>query len=301
MSNENALVVSEKAELRALSKELALSQLLPQALRQKPADVLAIVLTGKELGLEPMQAIRGIHIISGKAALSADLMGALVKRSSQCEYLTLVLSSDTIATYKTKRRGEPGETEMSFTIEQAAAAGLSKGDNWRKYPGAMLRARALAQICRAVYPDVCLGLYDADSAELGPVDFGRDSPELLQARADTEASYVPSQDAHVAGVKAALKAAVTTAKPKEAIEYAEFTPAMVDVPEGNVPDQPAAPATTAPARTPLDLIKAAIAGAKDAAALKALVPAIRADLTVAEQKAVRPVYDARDAALKGAK
>lgn len=169
-----ALVVSEIAEMRALSKEIALSQLLPQALRQKPADVMAIILTGRELGLAPMQAIRGIHIISGKASLSADLMGALVKRSPTCEYLILAESSGTVATYKTKRRGEPGESTLSFTIAQAQAAGLN-GDNWKKYPDAMLRARALAAICRAVYPDLCLGLYDSDSAELTP-----DTPETTQ-------------------------------------------------------------------------------------------------------------------------
>lgn len=178
-------------ESKALSKDLAASALMPVALRKKPEDVLAIVLTGAELGLAPMQAVRGIHIISGKVSLSADLMGALVKRSQVCEYLQLVESTDAIATYRTKRKGEPGETTISFTIEQAKAAGLLHGDNWKKYPAAMLRARCLAAICRAVYPDLCLGVYDSDSGEL-----------------EGEAAERTAQQAHVNGVKEKLREVV---------------------------------------------------------------------------------------------
>lgn len=147
------------AEIKEISTTLSASKLMPEALQKSPADIFAIVKTGQELGLEPMKSIRGIAIIKGKPTLSADLMGALVKRErSVCEYLRLVESTDKVATYETKRVGEPGTTRISFTSEDAARAGLA-GDNWRKYPAQMLRARALSGICRAVYPDLLLGVY----------------------------------------------------------------------------------------------------------------------------------------------
>ena len=192
MSNE--IVKVDLTETRAISKEISASQLLPVALRNKPADVLAIVMTGRELGLEPMQSIRGIHIIEGKASLSSDLMGALVKRSSACEYLAIAESTDTVATYKTKRKGEPEPTVMSFTIEQARQAGCLSKANWTKYPAAMLRARALAAICRAVYPDICLGLYDADSGEI--------------VEGEVLAQPVAPQAQHVEQVKEQLRSAL---------------------------------------------------------------------------------------------
>lgn len=147
------------AEIKEISNTLSASKLMPEALQKSPADIFAIVQTGQELGLEPMKSIRGIAIIKGKPTLSADLMGALVKRErAVCEYLRLAESTDKVATYETKRVGEPQTTRMSFSIEEAQRAGLA-GDNWRKYPAAMLRARALSAICRAVYPDLLLGVY----------------------------------------------------------------------------------------------------------------------------------------------
>jgi hypothetical protein len=201
---DEIVVISPKDinESKALSKDLANSALMPQVLRKKPEDVLAIVLTGAELGLAPMQAIRGIHIINGKASLSADLMGALVKRSAVCEYLQLTESTGERATYKTKRKGDPEATTLTFTLAQAKAAGVTGNPTWAKYPDAMLRARCLAAICRAVYPDLCLGLYDADSGEIVESSAVQDEPVTLQ-------------HAHVEKVKAELKTAITDA---------EFTP-----------------------------------------------------------------------------
>ncbi len=160
----SAIIPHTFAEVKSMSAELALSRLLPQALQKSPADVMLIIMAGAELGLGPMQSLRGMHVIQGKPVMSSDLMAALVlSRPEVCEYLQLVESSATKATYETKRKGAPKSVTLSFTIEQAKAVGDLLGkDNWRKYPDAMLRARALAAICRAVYPDLCAGVYDED-------------------------------------------------------------------------------------------------------------------------------------------
>lgn len=149
-------------DLKALSKDLSVSQLLPVVLRKKPEDLLAIVLAGSELGLGPMQSIRGFHIIQGKISMSADLMGALVKRSPLCEYLQLIESTDKVATWETKRRGNPSPTRLSYTFEDAKRAGLTANPNYQKHPAAMLRARGESAICRAEYQDLVMGVYDTD-------------------------------------------------------------------------------------------------------------------------------------------
>jgi hypothetical protein len=146
-----------------LAKTLAQSTLLPDALKQKPADVLLMMLTGRELGLSPMQSIRGMSVIKGRPVLDAQLIVALVKRSPECINFRLVDSSDKIAVYSTERRNE-GVTRLSFTIEEANQAGLlhksqsGEPNNWMKYPAAMLRARAATHLARAVYPDLLLGV-----------------------------------------------------------------------------------------------------------------------------------------------
>lgn len=191
-------IISPKTltEARELATTLAGARTIPEALQKSPADVLAIVMAGAELGLAPMQSVRALVLIKGKPTLSADAMGALVKsRRDVCEYLVVKHSDGERATYETKRVGDPQATTMGFTKAEAAAAGLN-GDNWRKFPAAMLRARALSAICRAVYPDLLLGVYDPD--ELAPE---RDAAPVVATKAEAI-----DTTATVAAVKAAVKA-----------------------------------------------------------------------------------------------
>jgi hypothetical protein len=154
-------------EAKSLSDTLAKATLLPAALRGKTADVLMTLMAGAELGLGPIQSIRSIHVIDGKPTLSADLIAALcLRRSDVCEYLQPTESSATKATYTAKRKGAPAAVTMSFAIEDAQRAGLAGKGNWAKYPAAMLRARCVSAICRAVFPDLVGGLYDSDSEEI---------------------------------------------------------------------------------------------------------------------------------------
>lgn len=148
-----------------LAQTLATSGLMPSSLKGKPQDVLVVLITGHELGLSPMQAVRSVHVVQGRAVMSADLMVALAVRSPACVFFRLVASDDKCATYETQRKGSPEPVRMSFTMEQAKAANLTGKDNWRNYPAAMLRARCSAALVRAVYPDLALGVYEQDEAE----------------------------------------------------------------------------------------------------------------------------------------
>lgn len=183
----------EDAERRA--EKLAKSSLLPPDLRGKPADVMVVMVTGHELGLQPMQAIRGIHVIKGRPVLSADLMVALCKRSSECEFFRLVSTSPKEATYETKRKGDPEPTRMQWTIEQASAAGLMGNDNWKRHPDAMLRARCSSALARAVYPDLVGGMYEEDEGK----EIARAAPRPVAAVTHYQPAAAPveAEDAEI--------------------------------------------------------------------------------------------------------
>lgn len=154
-----------------MAKLLVSSGLMPRGV-QRPEAAFAIIAAGRELGLTAMQSLRSIHIIEGKPTLSADLVAALCKsRPDVCKYFRLVESTDKVARYETLRVGEPSVTAMSFTWEDAQRAGVTGKDNWKKYPAAMLRARCITALARAVYPDLAMGVYDPDevAADTGPV------------------------------------------------------------------------------------------------------------------------------------
>lgn len=158
--------INEAMQLAGL---LVASRLLPRSVTT-PEAAFAIIATGRELGLTAMQSLRTIHVIEGKPTLSADLIAALVKsRGDVCKYFMLVESTATVARYETQRIGEPKPTLMSFSIEDAQRAGVATKDNWKKYPAAMLRARCITALARAVYPDLAMGLYDPDELEPIPV------------------------------------------------------------------------------------------------------------------------------------
>jgi hypothetical protein len=151
-------------EAEALAIKMSESSVMPDALRGKPADILAIGLMGRDLNLSFMQSLRGIYVIKGRPYISADLLVSLVLSSGAAEYFTCMESTAQIARFRTHRHGDPSPIEMSFTIEQAKRAALATKDIWRDNPEDMLRHRCSAKLARMVYPDVVMGNYVPEEA-----------------------------------------------------------------------------------------------------------------------------------------
>lgn len=145
-----------------MAKLYAESNLMPGHLRGNPANIVVTIAYGRELGLSPIQSIMDIFVVNGKPGTSAGLVVAqCLKHRDQCAYFVLVETTDEKAVYETMRVGAPMPTRMEFTLAQATRAGL-RGDNWSKYPAAMLRARCSSHLARAVYPDLVRNVYDRD-------------------------------------------------------------------------------------------------------------------------------------------
>jgi hypothetical protein len=177
MSSELQIVAPQSiTETKDLAATLAKSALLPADLKNKEADILYTIMTGAELGLAPMQSIRGIAIIKGKPTLYADTMSALVKRRRDvCEYMVVKELTISKCTIETKRVGDPVAQTFTYAIEDAQRSGLAAQDNYKKYGPDMLRARCTSRTCRAVYSDLVLGLYDPE--ELRESDLGEERVE----------------------------------------------------------------------------------------------------------------------------
>lgn len=146
------------AEWAAMKEQvvmLANSRLVPGDLRGKPEDIMVIALAGRELSLPPMAALNKIHVIDGRPTLAAELMVALVLRAGH--ELVVVESDSTHALVKGRRRGSDQWQTVTFTMEEAQGAGITGKGNWKKYPAAMLRARAISALCRFAFADVLLG------------------------------------------------------------------------------------------------------------------------------------------------
>jgi hypothetical protein len=189
---------AEYAQYLALAEQFIASGFLPKAIRT-PAQALIVMLTGRELGLPPMLALRMIHVIDGKPGLSAELQLARFRQAGG-RYRWLA-TTDRVAQIQVNAPGDPTDwaQTFSFTIQEAGTAQLLDKGNWQKYPAAMLRARVASLAIRAVAPEVSMGLYDPDEISMGlydpaKVDTSDDPVDTSDDKVDTSDDPVDTSD-----------------------------------------------------------------------------------------------------------
>ena len=166
LSNQIATITPSESEfniIREQAASLVKTGFLPVAIKT-PEQALAIILTGRELGIPAMTAINGINVIQGKPTISPQLMLGLIERSGQLEDIRFDVDDDGVSVTM-KRRGRTAHTE-TFGAHEAHAMGLLTKDNYKKQAAVMYKWRAVSACARVVFPDVILGLYTHE--ELAP-------------------------------------------------------------------------------------------------------------------------------------
>jgi hypothetical protein len=208
-----------------LAGRIAGTDFVPRALRGKPEAVLACILTGHELGIGPMQALSKIHVVDGRPAAAAELMRALVLSAGHDIWVEE--STSTRVRMGGRRAGSSRDSYATWTTDDARGAGLLGKDNWKRYPRAMLLARATAELCRAVFPDVLAGIsYTVEELEDDPIPADGAAPPATAAAP----AKAPARKA-----RASRAATRTTPPPAPAGEVTvEDDPLLNDAPLGDV-------------------------------------------------------------------
>lgn len=163
-----AIIPRNFIEAQQLCQALASSSLVPKAYRTATGavDMLLVVMTGSELGIPPMAALRLFTTWDGVPRLMAEGIRAVMMMASDIEYFEMATGDDTHATWIGKRRGRP-EKAVTWTMERAKRAGLTGKENWSKYQEAMLNARASMDLGRILAPDVISGMRSLEEAQDG--------------------------------------------------------------------------------------------------------------------------------------
>jgi hypothetical protein len=146
------------------ARMLLKSGLLPQGLKS-PEAALFVILTGRDLGLSPVQSLRSIHVIQGKIEVAADAQLGLFHRSGGKSHWRALTNEQAVLELHAPWLTEPHVE--SFTLEDAKRAKLG-GDNWMKYPKAMLRSRAITAGLKSIGFDPTAGMYAP--GEIGGVE-----------------------------------------------------------------------------------------------------------------------------------
>lgn len=152
-----------------VAQKLVQSSFVPAAFKGKPVEATAAILSGLEVGLQPMAALRSFDVIQGVAAPRAVTLRAIVQSAGH--HIELVESNSTRCKMRGRRASSSSWQTVTWTIDRAKQLGLTGKDNWRKQPAAMLVARATSEICRLIAADAILGIaYTAEEVRDGAAE-----------------------------------------------------------------------------------------------------------------------------------
>jgi hypothetical protein len=147
----------EMAALKDFCRDMVGTPFLPRTLvqnrttEQQAGTLLAVILTGKEMGLLPMFSLRAFWLSpDGRLGMYADAMLG-VMRSKGVKFKWLQNTNQGVQV-EADRDGETYTAE--FTTGDAQNAGLLQKAVWKAYPKDMCRARCVGQIFRALCSDM---------------------------------------------------------------------------------------------------------------------------------------------------
>lgn len=144
--------------MQTVAEHLAATEFVPRGVRGKPPAVLACMLTGREMGIGPMRALRQIDVIDGRPAPSPELLMARVLEAGHYIRVTETTRDRCVVRTRRKEWADDEPTfELEWTMEDAEEAGLAGKKNWTTYRRAMLRSRCVGETVRAVHPDIAEG------------------------------------------------------------------------------------------------------------------------------------------------
>lgn len=205
MSSE--LTISEQKDIAAL---YAQSMLVPEAYRNKPADVFVAVTLGQSVGISPIQSLSEINVIKGKPTMSASLIAAQVRKAGHKLRIEVEETpGKESATCTIIRRDDPDHPFVSKRDRAwAQRMGLLNNSNYIKQPATMLKKRAITDCAR-----------DACSEALCGIDY---TPDEMSDFDDVEAK-VEDESKTVEPTK--------NVKPKQNVEIIEAE--VVNEPQSN--------------------------------------------------------------------
>lgn len=219
--NQMGLVPQTMAQAMELATVLSTSSVVPKDYQGKPADIVAAILLGADVGLAPMQALQSVAVINGRPSLWGDALAAVVRGKPDFEYMTEEWDDSTkTATCKIKRKGEP-EHVVKFGFEQAKKAGLAgKQGPWTNYPERMCQMRARSWAMRDKFAHHLKGISIAEEAQDIPAEREiNPAPVVPESRTAQTAALLAATPAPTAGpTLAEITAEIAAADTEEKLQ-----------------------------------------------------------------------------------
>lgn len=266
LSQARVMLADHVAMMRdafALADGVCYTAAVPERYRGKPKDGAAAILYGAPLGMDPMTSLQKVINVHGTPGLEARSMKGLLK-SKGYTFRTVERSPTRFEIHAwepgSDKRIDPPDEVSVWTIERAQqaefcptidpATGEYRTFNKKsggtavvgnmKYitqPTEMLEAKGTAEVCRAVAPDVLMGMpYTVEELETQRWD-NDDEPDTASSR---QAAPAPARAKGTAGLRDRARARKKRAEPAQEPMDAE----VVDEPATGAPTADDAPEPT---------------------------------------------------------
>lgn len=148
-----------------IATALVKTPFVPVHFRGKPEDAAAAVLYGATIDMDPVTALQNIYVVSGKPALYARTMVAIVL--SKGHLIWTEHEAEGTVTVCGQRSGSNKIESVTWDTALAKRAGYTKNTKYQSDPRSMLYARASGDVARRVAPDALLGMgYTREELEL---------------------------------------------------------------------------------------------------------------------------------------
>lgn len=246
-----AIVPQTFEETFRVAKAVYLGGLAPSSLIGKLEGDAAIsavtvaIMSGAELGLKPMVALRSFTVINGKPALYGDGLINVVRQSGKVSYLRTgcdTRDGQMVGWCEAKRNDTDEDKRVEFSQEDAIRAGLwqteavvtkwNKWDKkneqkpndspWWRFPQRMLAWRAAGYCLRELFGDVLGGIRDEfEAREIADAEDMRDvTPRNHTAPVPPAPPEPPVEDAEVIDItQDDTEEPPATAEPMDAAEF----------------------------------------------------------------------------------
>ena len=176
------------SEQVSYANSVARAGILPQAYRNRPADIIVAMGLGQSMGLSPMESVYRINVIQGKPTASAELIASQVRKAGH--KLRIRKDEKKMSATCTIVRADDPDYPFTVTRDKAWAdqMGLSGKDNYKKQPLTMLTWRAVTACAREACPEALYGVaYTPDEMEDMPHDHAPAEPVRVEARVEPAA------------------------------------------------------------------------------------------------------------------
>lgn len=155
--------------LNTIAATLKNGGVMPKGIDTLPKMVVALQ-TGRELGLQPIEALNSIYFVNGKPSIYGEAVPLQIMRAGHTIKWGKCNSEEATVTII---RGDNGnEMTQTFTMAEARERGYTSNPIYKKYPENMLKWRVLGMVAKFIAPDALhgIGIKEDMEAEIVQVD-----------------------------------------------------------------------------------------------------------------------------------